>query len=210
MFERDGFFLLRTGCSAQLLEQLQNSVANIDGPGQRQFDEAGAPIDRILSEPKIESYLDCFLGVGFFRVRTIVFDKTPDANWGVPPHRDTTICVQQKVDVAGFGPWSVKAGVPHVQPPSEVLDSMVTIRVHLDDATRDTGGLLVWPGSHKMEEQVWSHEDAVQCEAKAGDVLFMRPRLVHASGKMIISGRRRIVHIELANRELPGRLDWRR
>jgi len=44
-----------------------------------------------------------------------------------------TIAVRERREAEGFGPWSEKEGVPHVQPPAEILEKMVAIRVHLDD-----------------------------------------------------------------------------
>ena len=49
-----------------------------------------------------------------------------------PWHQDLSIAVKERHEVAGFGPWSVKEGVP-VQPPVEILESMLTLRLHLDD-----------------------------------------------------------------------------
>ena len=65
------------------------------------------------------------LGEMFFPVRGILFDKIPDANWKVPWHQDVTIAVQERVESEGFGPWSMKADVLHVQPPAEGLEHMV-------------------------------------------------------------------------------------
>jgi len=48
-------------------------------------------------------------------VQAILFDKTPDANWKVAWHQDLTIPVEARIETAGFGPWSGKDGVPHVQ-----------------------------------------------------------------------------------------------
>lgn len=59
------------------------------------------------------------LGDGAFVVRGILFDKTDSANWKVPWHQDVTIAVTEQVEAEGFGPWSVKAGVLHVQPPGQ-------------------------------------------------------------------------------------------
>ena len=42
-------------------------------------------------------------------VRILVFDKTRDRNWGVAWHQDRTIAVRSRVDLPGFGPWSVKS-----------------------------------------------------------------------------------------------------
>jgi hypothetical protein len=66
-------------------------------------------------------------------VKATLFDKTPDANWLVPWHQDLTISVKERVDIDGFGPWTVKAGVLSVQPPVSILERMLAIRIHLDD-----------------------------------------------------------------------------
>src|SRR5450432_1223405 len=52
-----------------------------------------------------------------FPVRVLFFDKTETANWSVPWHQDLLIAVAERIETPGFGPWSVKAGVIHVQPP---------------------------------------------------------------------------------------------
>jgi hypothetical protein len=56
-----------------------------------------------------------------------------DANWKVAWHQDLTIAVRHRIEVPGFGPWSVKDGVPHVRSPIESLEQMLTVRLHLDD-----------------------------------------------------------------------------
>jgi hypothetical protein len=82
-------------------------------------------------------------------VRAILFDKTAAANWALPWHQDRTVAVRERVDVPGFGPWTVKAGMPHVAPPVAVLAGMATLRIHLDPVTADNAPLLVAPGSHR-------------------------------------------------------------
>ena len=82
-------------------------------------------------------------------VRAIYFDKSPEANWLVPWHQDLTVALRSRREVPGFGPWSVKDGVPHVQPPVERLEQMLTVRLHLDDADEGNGALRVLPGSHR-------------------------------------------------------------
>jgi len=54
-----------------------------------------------------------------------------------------------------------------------------------------------------------SHAPAV-CTAQAGDVLAMRPCLLHASGRAVRPLRRRVLHVEYAARELPAPLQWHR
>src|SRR5258708_10336185 len=67
--------------------------------------------------PSIRSLVEPVLGQNAFAVRGLFFDKTQEANWKVPWHQDLTIVVKERLEVQGFGPWSIKEGVPHVQPP---------------------------------------------------------------------------------------------
>ena len=148
-------------------------------------------------------------------VRAILFDKSPAANWAVAWHRDLMIPVRERHDLAGYRNWSVKDGVCHVQAPLEILRGMLTLRLHLDDCDARNGALRVLPASHDIEQddapQVAGDEArTVTCVAQAGDVLAMRPCLLHASGKAQQPGRRRILHIEYAAQELPPPLQWAR
>src|SRR5690606_16226043 len=108
-----------------------------------------APSTRaVLDDPGVTSLLAALLGPGWRVVRSILFDKTPDANWKVAWHQDLSIAVRERADVAGYGPWSRKDGVVHVEPPTSVLKRMVTLRLHLDDCNAENGPLRVLPGSH--------------------------------------------------------------
>jgi ectoine hydroxylase-related dioxygenase (phytanoyl-CoA dioxygenase family) len=155
------------------------------------------------------------LGPGCFAVRVLWFDKTPDANWKVPWHQDLAIAVQARAEVDGFGGWSEKAGVTHVQPPTWLLERMVTVRLHLDDCGPNRGPLRVLPGSHHegrlqpAQIQQWQQEQrATECVVNAGDAILMRPLLLHASSEATTPGHRRVLHIEFANTDLPGGLQW--
>jgi hypothetical protein len=148
-------------------------------------------------------------------VRAIYFDKTPDANWMVAWHQDLTLSVRQKIEVAGFGPWSIKNGVSHVQPPAHLLEQMMTVRLHLDNCGESNGALRVIPGSHRMGrlsaeaiEKLRSEEPTISCCVAAGDALLMRPLLLHSSSRSQTAGHRRVVHIEYASFVLPGGLQW--
>ena len=81
-------------------------------------------------------------------VRAILFDKSAAMNWGLGWHQDRVIAVRSRLAVAGFGPWSIKRGVPHVAPPWAILSAMRTLRIHLDTVSTDNAPLLVAPGSH--------------------------------------------------------------
>lgn len=150
-------------------------------------------------------------------VRAIWFNKSAQANWLVAWHQDLTIAVRERIETAGFEAWSVKEGVPHVQPPTEVLERMLTVRIHLDDADEENGALQVIAGTHRLgrlsaEQIATLREDRRQilCAADAGDALLMRPLLLHASGRSTNNRPRRVLHLEYAGEELPGVLEWRK
>ena len=91
-------------------------------------------------------------GRGAFVVGGILFDKQEGANWKLPWHQDVTIAITNKVDVNGYGPWSMKQGVLHVQPPATVLENMLSVRLHLDDCPLPNGALRVIPKAHLAGE----------------------------------------------------------
>jgi ectoine hydroxylase-related dioxygenase (phytanoyl-CoA dioxygenase family) len=147
--------------------------------------------------------------------RGIFFDKLPTANWKVPWHQDVTISVKEKREVKGFTSWTVKAGIPHVQPPVHVMEGILTIRIHLDKADESNGALKVIPGSHKLgrlsdsEVRILSQEgNSITCCLEQGGILSMRPLLLHASASGNKPNHRRVIHFEFSATELPGGLEW--
>ncbi len=148
-------------------------------------------------------------------VRAIYFDKSPESNWLVPWHQDLTLAVRERRDCPGFGPWSVKEGIPHVQPSVEYLERMLTVRLHLDAADESNGALRVLPGTHRegrlSAERIREWRAAIPehlCSAAKGDALLMRPLLLHASGRATSVSHRRVLHLEYAGFNLPGGLEW--
>ena len=172
-----------------------------------------APIIRDLA---YASWLRSRVPASLVAVRGILFDKNPNANWLVAWHQDLTICVREQHDVSGYGPWSVKHGVPHVQPPASLLEQMITVRIHLDDTHAANGALRVISGSHLHgrlstdDIQAWRERTEPQCcEAAPGDVLLIKPLLLHASSKAESPAHRRVVHLEFAPRDaLATELAW--
>jgi hypothetical protein len=155
------------------------------------------------------------LGADCRPVRAILFDKTPATNWALGWHQDRTICVVERREVVGFGPWSVKRGMHHVAPPFDLLAQMVTLRVHLDDVPSTNAPLLVAPESHRLGriavgevEAVAQHCGSVACVAHAGDIWSYATPILHASAASIDYGRRRVLQIDYAAFDLPGGLRW--
>jgi ectoine hydroxylase-related dioxygenase (phytanoyl-CoA dioxygenase family) len=173
-------------------------------------------IRSLAASPVLRALLDPTLGPHAVPVRAILFDKTPDANWKVTWHQDLTIAVKERVEVDCYGPWSEKDGIVHVQPPRDVLESMLAVRIHLDESTAGNGPLRVLPGSHRAgklrdaEIPRWRERAMEQvCLVPRGGALLMRPLLIHASSPALKPGHRRVIHIEYANCGLAAGLEWR-
>lgn len=183
-------------------------------PGVRIHDiEALKPL--LVSGGCIGSIAASVLGEAARPVRAILFNKTPKANWALGWHQDRTICVKEKREAPGFGPWTVKVGLIHVEPPFEVLAGMVTLRAHLDDVAESNAPLLIAPGSHLLGRlTVREIEEAVGrcgtqvCLAQAGDVWLYSTPILHASEAASAPTRRRVLQVDYAVGELPHGLQW--
>jgi ectoine hydroxylase-related dioxygenase (phytanoyl-CoA dioxygenase family) len=152
-------------------------------------------------------------GYDYFVVKSIYFDKPGSSNWFVAYHQDLTISVDKKENVEGFGPWSTKQNQFAVQPPLSILENNFTIRIHLDDTDENNGALRVIPGSHhkgvyRPETIDWNIETEETCKVPKGGIMIMRPLLLHASGRTINDNKRRVIHIEFSNQQLPSSLHW--
>lgn len=147
-------------------------------------------------------------------VRAIWFDKTPEANWLVPWHQDRTIAVREHHDVPGFGPWSVKQGTCHVEPPFALLAAMLTVRLHVDDCPADNAPLEVAMGSHRARVAADEAASVAQqfthrlCLASAGDVWLYRTPILHRSARAAAPRRRRVLQLDYCAEPLPGGLQW--
>jgi hypothetical protein len=155
------------------------------------------------------------LGRPAVAINVTAFDKTPEANWKVPGHQDLMMPVESRHDEPGFEGWSMKAGILYVEPPVEVLGKLVALRVHLDDCPATNGALAVVPGSHRRgklrdaELTALAPDSFVICAAAAGDVLFMKPLLVHRSSAAETPNRRRVLHVVYAADDPGKKLRWR-
>jgi hypothetical protein len=148
-------------------------------------------------------------------VRVVRFDKTAATNWMVPWHQDRTIAVARRIDVEGFGPWTVKDGVAHVEPPVALLAEMLTLRLFVDACGPRQGPVKVALGSHRLG-RVSAAEAAAKARAapvltatgEAGDVLAMRLLALHASARSASDAPRRVLHVDYAWADLPPPLTW--
>ena len=210
--ERDGFAVIPSCLDENTLNHLR---AEFGESGESQRNGLHNPSVRQLAKSKsVREIMDSALGHNCFAVRGIFFNKTHDANWKVIWHQDLTISVRQRRDADGFGPWTIKNGVIHVQPPAEIMSQMLAIRLHLDDSAPDNGPLRVIPGTHKHgrlsanQLAAMKGSAAVTCCVPKGGALLMHPLLLHASSSCAVPKPRRVIHIEFAHVELPHGLEW--
>lgn len=148
-------------------------------------------------------------------VRALLFDKSAANNWSLGWHQDRTIAVIDRQDVEGFGPWTIKAGMLHVEPLPALQTAMITLRVHLDAVEPTNAPLLVAPGSHRLGRIQQADIPAVvrrcgiaSCVAAAGDIRAYSTPILHASKAAVTSCRRRVLQVDYAIGELPGGLRW--
>jgi ectoine hydroxylase-related dioxygenase (phytanoyl-CoA dioxygenase family) len=94
------------------------------------------------------------------------------------------------------------------------LETILTVRIHLDRTDGSNGALKVIPGSHlhgrlSPEEINGSKENGptFRCDIPAGGVMLMRPLLLHASSPATTPQRRRVLHLEYSATQLPDGLE---
>jgi ectoine hydroxylase-related dioxygenase (phytanoyl-CoA dioxygenase family) len=179
----------------------------------RQFlKEVPSTLDNILND-NLKAVLKQVLGDKYFVVKSIYFDKPPTSNWYVSYHQDLTISVDKKLELQGFNFWTKKQNQFAVQPPLDILQNVVTVRIHLDQTDENNGALKVVPKSHlkgiyRPETIDWSVENEVNCNVAKGGLMLMKPLLLHSSGRTTNNKQRRVIHIEFSNQELPTELNW--
>ena len=197
---------------AALANQLDPALAG-NRPGRRL---TGGDWAGLLTSGAVGRVARTLIGDAARPVRVVLFDKTPETNWSVAWHQDRTIAVRTRMETKGFGPWSVKDGTVHVEPPVEILDGMVTLRLHLDDCCADNGPLKLVSGSHRLgvipAHRAAGLAEALPvkfCTARAGDIWASATLILHASEQAVRPGRRRVLQIDYAAVDLPGGLQWR-
>jgi ectoine hydroxylase-related dioxygenase (phytanoyl-CoA dioxygenase family) len=224
--EKYGFAIIRDVIEPALVTALVAALDNVrDDIGVRRRQEVYAirhlldivPAVRTLAESRsIRALVEPVFGSScLFVVNSLLFDKTAGTNWKVSWHQDCSIAVRSRIDVPGFGPWSIKAGVPHVHASVPILEKMLTVRVHLDDCNRPNGPLRVIPGSHlygRLSSQAifdWQQKGIeVPCLVPSGGVLLMKPLLLHASSASTTPNHRRTIQLQFAADLLPAGLEW--
>jgi ectoine hydroxylase-related dioxygenase (phytanoyl-CoA dioxygenase family) len=192
-------------------EPLQKLVAEIEATAPRR---SRAGLRHALRLPPVAAFACHSLLIGLaqeilgpqaFPFRATLFDKSPHANWLVVWHQDTALPLLKHIEQQGWGPWSVKDGVHYAHAPSEGLNQLLALRIHLDDSTESNGPLRILPGTHKLGvlnddrlQELAKQIQPIECICPEGGIVAMRPLAVHSSSKLRAQASRRVLHLEYA------------
>lgn len=221
-FEANGYVVLRKVLPAGEVDALRTEAdrllaGSLERGGVRNVLSKSPLISDLAASGVLARLAEEVLGAEARPTKATVFDKTPAANWNVPWHQDLTITVKERVDVPGYGPWTVKDGLPHVQPPVDVLERTLAIRLHLDDTPTSNGALRVLSGTQRLGRlsrsevaEICERLEATHCPVPAGGVMLMSPLLLHASSRATTPCHRRVLHFEYSAASLPDGLTWSR
>ncbi len=215
-FDRDGAQRVRKALSKPELSILRELALKYNdmGAGQR------IARDRLLSKflsngSAMDKIAKSILGSDVRPVRAILFDKHPKSNWALGWHQDRTIAVRHKINVFGFGPWTKKHGINHVEPPFRYISRMITLRAHLDRCSNDNGPLLIIAGSHRLGRlpitkipSVAQQGSKFVCLADEGDIWIIASSIIHASDAAEKPKHRRVLHVDYSVDHLPRGLEW--
>lgn len=210
--EEQGFAILQERLTVPEVAKLLLDLAQL--PGQR----GKAGVRHLLERPVISVFAgesrflniaQQILGAEALPFRATLFNKSPGRNWLIAWHQDTALPLGRRHEMPGWGPWSLKDGIIYAHAPASALSQVVALRIHLDESSAENGPLRVLPGTHKLGVLT---DDAVHelstrlpettCTAALGEILAMRPLLIHASSKSQTQARRRVLHIEYAAKPL--------
>jgi hypothetical protein len=188
--------------TARLLRTLEASLLTRSRAGARHLMKHAAVSD-VANDPRLLAIARGFLGPFAVPYRATLFDKSSARNWLVPWHQDTALPLQERRDVPGWGPWSIKSGITYAHAPVAALSRVVALRVHFDDSRENNGPLRVLPGTHALgvlseadTERLVREIPAVDCLVSSGGIVAMRPLILHASSKAETDHPRRVLHIE--------------
>jgi ectoine hydroxylase-related dioxygenase (phytanoyl-CoA dioxygenase family) len=188
--------------TADLLRTLEASPLTRSRAGARHLMKHPAVSD-VANDPRLLAIASGFLGPSAVSFRATLFDKSSARNWLVPWHQDTALPLQERRDVPGWGPWSIKAEITYAHAPATALSHVVALRLHFDDSREDNGPLRVLPATHAFgvlseadTERLVREIPPVDCLVSSGGIIAMRPLILHASSKAETDHPRRVLHIE--------------
>lgn len=215
-FVEDGFAIVPDVLTDADCDRLSTLTAALSTsqPGTRNLLDHGWCADlarRLRAHPDLAAAIPA----DHVAVQCTYFEKSVGQNWLVPIHQDLSIPVRVRVDHPALRGWSEKEGMTFVQPPVEVLEQLVTVRIHIDACGAGDGPLQFLARTHTrgridaVQASALKREGKlVTCSVDRGGALLMRPLALHASSKATGASRRRVLHVVFGPPDLPHGLAW--
>lgn len=213
--ETAGFTLARNFVNAESRDLLLRLTTPAVGSGAVHHRGGGAfaargllrklsELGRLLEACGIDALASAVLGDRAIPLDATFFDKHARANWTVPGHQDRIVAVAATT----ARKHRIRDGIAYAELDAKTLARLVALRIHFDPTDGKTGALCVVPGSH-LDGVVASGQISnvpldryVPRVAGAGDVLILRPLLLHRSSPSRGEGQRRVLHVVYGTQEL--------
>ena len=170
---------------------------------------------QLLRHPQLAKCLRLFTGRELVAVACDLDNSAEPCDRVGEWHQDRVVSVRERMDISGYGPWTLKVGVPYVEPPSAVLAQMLVVRVYLEAEVGDSYALHVIPGSHEggkltpeVIDSLVSAGVAVAPEVGKGSFLLARPLLLHSTRQSAGESSVRLLRFVFAPTEAISPLQW--
>jgi ectoine hydroxylase-related dioxygenase (phytanoyl-CoA dioxygenase family) len=215
-FLRDGFAVIPTVLDESQCDAITAAARpyGSDSPGTRSLlthDWCRALACTLRAHPDVGALIPA----GHVAVQCTYFEKSIANNWLVPLHQDLSIPVRERVAHPALRGWSEKEGTWFVQPPADLLETLVAVRIHLDPCLEDDGPLAFVPATHARgridaaeASRLRQEGPVVTCAVGRGGALVMRPLALHTSSKATGASRRRVLHFVFGPASLAYGLQW--
>lgn len=213
-FTTAGFVVLEQLPSPIELQQIENVLATtpLSNAGSRELlNETWC--QTLANQLKTNQRLVSLLPNPTIAIQCTLFKKLIEKNWLVPLHQDLSISLKKKLDKQGYTGWSAKQQMLFVQPPAEILEQLVAVRLHIDDCFAEHGPLKVVTGTHqqgRIPEKDWptirNQLGEQTCLTAKGGAVVMRPLILHSSSKAEQANGSRVLHFLFAPAALANEL----
>jgi hypothetical protein len=115
----DGFAVIDAVFTTEEVNAILHAIAQVDTSRPtfrktadlfaiRQFLKEVPPAKELIFTDPLITIISQLFGDDYFLTKSIYFDKPEQSNWFVAYHQDLTISVDKRLDIEGYGPWTVK------------------------------------------------------------------------------------------------------